>query len=348
MKYTTPNILGLIISLFATIVIIILSLLTIYINSQYTFYILIVVSIVNFLILYFVIHKVLKYFVTHKIKPIYKAIYNSGYSYEENKNDINNEYSINNIDNNIIKTKDIINNDVIDHLIQLEKYRKEFLGNVSHELKTPIFNIQGYILTLLDGGIEDTEISKLYLQRTDKNVNRMISIVEDLESISRLESGELSLEYENFNIYNLIKDVFENLEIKAKGKNIKLSFVNNIEKTIIVYADKRRIFQLINNLVDNSIKYGKENGQTIIDFFDMENVVLVDISDNGIGIDEKFIPRLFERFFRIDKSRSREQGGTGLGLAIVKHIIEAHKQSIKVTSTPGERTTFAFTLLKSK
>ena len=236
--------------------------------------------------------------------------------------------------------------DEIEQLKKSDSYRREFVGNVSHELKTPIFNIQGYILTLLDGGIDDPAINKEYLFRAEKNITRMVAIVEDLEVISQLESGELKLNFENFDIVALTLEVIESLEIKAKKKSIKLFIAENYEHSINVEADRERIRQVMVNLMDNSIKYNNENGTTKISFFDMDENILIEVTDNGIGIDVQHIYRIFERFYRVDKSRSREQGGSGLGLAIVKHIIEAHNQAINVRSTVGVGTTFAFTLKK--
>ena len=234
----------------------------------------------------------------------------------------------------------------IEELKKLEEYRREFLGNVSHELKTPIFNIQGYVLTLLDGGLDDPEINREYLLRTEKSINRMINIVEDLESISKLESGELKLMPERFDIILLVKEVFEFLERVAKKNQIKLAFDKNYDKPAIVNADKEKIRQVLINLVDNSLKYGNKGGLSKVSLFDMDENILIEVTDDGIGVTQHDIPRLFERFYRTDKGRSREQGGTGLGLSIVKHIIEAHRQTINVRSTIGIGTTFAFTLKK--
>lgn len=236
--------------------------------------------------------------------------------------------------------------DEIERLKKLEVYRKEFLGNVSHELKTPIFNIQGYVLTLLDGGLEDPSINKNYLERAEKSIDRMITIVDDLEAISQLETGELQIEPERFDIYTLAKDVADAQEMKATTKGIILTFPED-SKPIFVFADRFRIRQVLVNLIVNSVKYGKEYGETKIRFYDVGENVMVEIADNGIGIEKEHLPRLFERFYRVDKSRSREQGGTGLGLAIVKHIIEAHNQSINVMSTEGAGTVFSFTLKKA-
>jgi len=228
-----------------------------------------------------------------------------------------------------------------------ETYRREFIGNVSHELKTPIFNIQGYILTLLDGGLYDEEVNMKYLKRTSKSVDRMINIVDDLEVITRMETEETQLEIGEFNIVELAKDVLDQLELKANESKIELS----IQKEILaefVLGDIDKIQQVFANLISNSIKYGKEGGRTEVRFFDMNENILIEIADDGIGISEMDMPRLFERFYRVDKNRSRKIGGTGLGLAIVKHIIEAHNQTINVRSTVDVGSTFSFILKKAK
>ena len=237
--------------------------------------------------------------------------------------------------------------DEIQQLKQMEKYRKEFIGNVSHELKTPVFNVQGYVLTLLDGGIDDPAINELYLRRTEKSIERMISIIEDLESIAKLESGEIKPQFENFYLDQLVEEVFDLHEMRAKEKGINLLLKNDINRPVLVKADKQRILEALSNLVVNSISYGKKNGETVVNVYDMVKNVLVEVKDNGIGISEKHLPRIFERFYRVDKSRSREQGGTGLGLSIVKHILEAHDQTINVNSEPGKGTSFTFTLEKA-
>jgi len=228
-----------------------------------------------------------------------------------------------------------------------ETYRREFIGNVSHELKTPIFNIQGYILTLLDGGLYDEEVNMKYLKRTSKSVDRMINIVDDLEVITRLETEETQLEIGEFNIVELAKDVLDQLELKANESKIELSIQKEI-LTEFVLGDIDKIQQVFANLISNSIKYGKEGGRTEVRFFDMNENILIEIADDGIGISEMDMPRLFERFYRVDKNRSRKIGGTGLGLAIVKHIIEAHNQTINVRSTVDVGSTFSFILKKAK
>lgn len=235
----------------------------------------------------------------------------------------------------------------IETLKKTEEFRKEFLGNVAHELKTPIFNVQGYISTLLDGAMDDPEVLRHFLNKAAKSADRIADMVNDLEAISNLESGRESMDLEIFDINDLLKDVFDSLEYMAGQKKIILDFKEGCNYTMIVEADKYRIRQVLVNLVTNSIKYGRQNGKTLAGMYDMDENVLIEITDNGIGIASPHIPRLFERFYRVDKSRSRIEGGTGLGLSIVKHIIESHRQTINVRSTPGIGTTFGFTLKKA-
>lgn len=226
-----------------------------------------------------------------------------------------------------------------------ENYRREFIGNISHELKTPLFTIEGYIESLLDGAINDEKRRINYLERANKAVERLIFIVEDLDMISKLESGELHLEKENFDIIKVIETVFEMLEMHAEKLKISLTLDKVYRKPVLVKADKERIQQVITNLVMNSIKYGKVKGTTEISVeFLTSKKVIVRITDNGEGFKEKDIPRLFERFYRIDKSGSRQEGGSGLGLSIVKHILEAHKEKIYVESDYGVGSEFSFTL----
>jgi two-component system, OmpR family, phosphate regulon sensor histidine kinase PhoR len=228
-----------------------------------------------------------------------------------------------------------------------ETYRREFLGNISHELKTPLFTIQGYILTLLEGAAKDKELRTKYLKRADKGVERLIYIIKDLDMIAKLESGDLNLKSETIDIISLIKNSFELLEIKAKKNNVTLTFDKNYDIPILVKGDKERLEQVLINLIINSIKYGNQGGLTTVSVANYSNnQIVVNIQDNGEGINELHIPRLFERFYRVDRSRSREQGGSGLGLAIVKHIIESHKQQVFVKSTLGKGSVFSFTLEK--
>lgn len=233
----------------------------------------------------------------------------------------------------------------IENLKVREDYRREFLGNVSHELKTPLFTVQSYLLTLLEGAIDDKDVRIKYLERANSGVERLNHIVKDLDMISKLEIGDLSINYQRFNILNLIENVFDLLEIEAKKRTISLSLNQVYETPIIVNADKDRMQQVLINLIANSIYYGKTNGTTLVSIkFYKDNKVIISIVDNGSGIESEKVPRLFERFYRVDKSRSRNQGGTGLGLSIVKHIIEAHNEEIFVESELNKGSTFSFTL----
>lgn len=236
----------------------------------------------------------------------------------------------------------------IDTLKIREEYRKDFLGNVSHELKTPLFTVQGYLETLLDGALDDKNVRKKYLIRANKAVDRLIYIVKDLDLITKLEVGDLNLDKRSFNIIELIQSVFDLLEMKAAKKNITLTFDIKYPNPIFVYADKEKIQQVLTNLLVNSIKYGNENGTTEVSVENLvKNKVIVRVTDNGEGIPAIHIPRLFERFYRVDQSGSRREGGSGLGLAIVKHVIEAHGEKIFVESAVEVGSEFSFTLEKS-
>ena len=296
-------------------------------------------AIILLILFFFSIFYLLKFQFYEKIKIIYKNIYK--FKGTSNVADLN-------LDNANIEAEEWANQQE-EELVRMkenENYRREFIGNVSHELKTPIFNIPGYIQTLLDGGLEDKDINMKFLKRANVSVDRMINIVEDLEVISRLETDDDELELENFNIVQIINEAFDQLELKASKMKIKLELKNE-SNSPLVYADKNKIQQVFMNLISNSIKYGKENGTTSVRLFDMTDKTLIEVADDGIGIDEDSLNRLFERFYRVDKNRSREIGGTGLGLAIVKHIIEAHQQTINVRSTVNVGSTFSFILEKA-
>lgn len=296
-----------------------------------------------FLVSYFLTLQTVEKFVYRKIKTLYKLIHTL------KKTDV----KIKSDDPDILEK---ISTDVeefskkqageMEQLRRMETYRRNFLGNVSHELKTPIFNIQGYLDTLLDGGLEDSTINRDYLERAVKNTERISKIVEDLVFISLHEAGEVKLLFEKFHIYELVQTVFEELDRMARAKNITLHIKDNVVKSFQVYADKEKIYIVLHNLILNAIKYGKENGKILVGFYEINTEILVEVTDDGIGIEEAHLPHLFERFYRVDKARSRDEGGTGLGLSIVKHIIDAHHQAINVRSTIGVGTTFGFTLKK--
>ena len=225
-----------------------------------------------------------------------------------------------------------------------DSYRKEFLGNVSHELKTPLFTIQGYILTLLDGALKDKSVRDKYLKRAAKGVDRLINIVLDLDLITQFESGIKIVEKKKFDIVELIQNVFDLIEIESEKNRISLVYDKNYSNPIYVFADEERILQVLTNLLVNSLKYGVEGGRTEVSLVNSDDKILIRVSDDGIGVHPEHLPRLFERFYRVDATRSRKKGGSGLGLSIVKHIIEAHNESINVESEIGKGTTFSFTL----
>jgi two-component system phosphate regulon sensor histidine kinase PhoR len=303
---------------------------------------------VIFLSSYFLIHYSFRRFIYERLKVIYKTIGKASRFHKSKYKKSQTDDVLDLVNQMVLEWRDE-QQKKIDELQKMADYRREFLGNVSHELKTPIFNIQGYILSLLDGGLEDENINKKFLEKSEKSVNRMIAIVEDLEEISRFESGELKLHEEVFDLHKLCREIADFLEVKAEKNNTRILIKETPNKVIKVKADRKRIKQVLINLVDNAIKYGSlEDGRIVISFYDFHDNYLVEVSDNGIGIPESSLSRVFERFFRTDKSRSRDKGGTGLGLAIVKHIIEAHRQSISVRSQLGQGTTFSFTLRKGK
>jgi two-component system phosphate regulon sensor histidine kinase PhoR len=306
-------------------------------------------SILFLLFSYAVLIYYLRSYIYRKIKLIYKTIHNEKLAPEEKER----QKKIN-INSNVM---DEVDQEVaawaenqqreIDKYKSWAEYRRNFLGDISHELKTPIFNIQGYLESLLDGGLQDESVNLIFLQKAVKNVERLQIIIHDLETISRLESGEMLLEMQYFDIRELAKEVFEEIEIKAAERNITLDFKDGASQTFRVKADREKIRQVLINLVHNSVKYGVPNGRTKIGFYDMDKHVLIEVADNGIGIPRPHLAHVFDRFYRVDKSRSRAQGGSGLGLSIVKHTIEAHKQTINVRSSPSLGSTFGFTLDKA-
>ncbi len=301
-------------------------------------------GVFSFLVIYFLLDR----FVYRRIKLIYKIIRKSKSSIPNRKvlpqsrNPI-----LDGVEKEVEQWAESQENE-IETLRTLEAYRKRFIGNVSHELKTPIFSIQGYIYTLIDGGLYDENVNEKYLERAASNVERLLTIVQDLEEISKLESDDLMLDIQKFDIKALVNEIFSDLEVNATPRNIKLAFKDGADGAYNVMADREAIRQVLTNLILNSIKYGKENGVTKVSFYVMDSQILVEVADDGIGISEKHLNHLFDRFYRVDKSRSRESGGSGLGLSIVKHILEAHKQSVNVRSTTGVGSTFGFTLDKAR
>ena len=298
------------------------------------------------LIISFVISRwIFKKFVIYQIKPIFQIVFSRTIKTRELEDSLLKQHNILAVVRSELSMWAEHNQMEIERLNEIEKYRRDFLGNVTHEMKTPIFNIQGYIATLLGGGLEDPSINRKYLERSEYSIDRLINIVADLDEISRLESGVLKLKIEQFDVCALTREIIEELEMEAGKKNIRV-YMAALSHPVSVHADRYYIERVLVNLIVNAIHYGRQDGYVKISFIDMLDKVIVEVSDNGMGIAKDDIPRVFERFFRADKSRSRENGGTGLGLSIVKHIIEAHRENITVRSAVGRGSTFSFTLSK--
>lgn len=297
---------------------------------------------ITFVVFYFLVKK----FVEDRLKILYRSI-------QKGKMTTNKKARFSLAHDTITDAENLTHswtadkNQEISRLKEQEAFRREFLGNLAHELKTPVFSIQGYILTLLDGGLEDEKVNRLFLERASKATDRMANILGDLDQITKLEVNQLKLDLKVFNILDLIHEIIDTSYIRAEEKNIKLGLAKDYSD-LFVLADKGKISQVLVNLINNSIAYGQDGGHTTVRLFVLDNVVTVEVSDNGPGISDEHLPRLFERFYRVEKSRNRNEGGSGLGLAIVKHIIESHGQSINVRSTVGVGSTFAFTLKKAK
>ena len=311
-------------------------------NSLNLWAISIIVGVVLEELSYFVIYNAIEKYIDHRIQILYKTI---------SKVKGGGDLTIN-MDEDVVE---LANQDVmewaegqieeINLLRETDSFRKDFIGNLAHELKTPLFNIQGFILSLLEGGIDDPEINRKFLSKAEKNIDRMTSLLEDLDSISKIESGAMNIEMETVDIVELSSEIAENLDRKAKDANVQ--FKIREEEEFNVLCDPNKIGQVLSNLLVNSINYGVENGKTVVRFYDMGDNILIEVADDGIGIDEEDLLRIYERFYRVDKSRSRHAGGSGLGLSIVKHIVEAHGGNLHVRSTLGKGTTFSFTLQKA-
>ncbi|MEG2612962.1 MAG: ATP-binding protein [Alistipes sp.] len=311
-----------------------------------TWWLVLCASVVMFVAVAGVALFIIRKYVAYKLKPIYSIVLSRDVHTTEILDELKDK-RVENIGDELTAWADT-NDKEIARLQETERFRKQYLGNVAHELKTPIFNIQGYISTLLNGGLEDEMINRKYLERAEKSIDRLINIVNDLDTISKLESSMNRLVMEQFDIVALTRDIAEQAEMEADKKQIHIQVrgADNLPSPFWVLADKHYIGQVLVNLIINSIHYGKEDGITRIKFRDMLDKILIEVEDNGQGIGKEDIPRVFERFYRTDKGRSREQGGTGLGLAIVKHIVEAHGERISVRSEPGVGTTFSFSLKK--
>jgi two-component system phosphate regulon sensor histidine kinase PhoR len=314
---------------------------------QHSWYFMLISFGVSFFTSFIVFYYLLEKYIYSKVVLIYKMIHNLklGKDLKDALGEYVSSDPINDVEHEVKEWAGAKKRE-IDVLKKQEQFRREFLSNVSHEFKTPLFAIQGYIETLQDCLIDDPEMATKFLKKAANNVDRLSYLINDLDSISKLESGEIPINYQKFDFVGLAKEVMEGLEDNAKSKSIKLSFKEKYTSPAYVKADREKIRQVMINLVQNSLKYGKKNGSTAIKIFELHDQYLIEVTDDGIGIEEKHLARLFERFYRIDSHRSREEGGTGLGLAIVKHILEAHQQIISVRSTLQIGTTFAFTLEK--
>ena len=301
--------------------------------------------VIVFIAVYSLVFLLLNNFIFQKINPIYKTINKLEKSEKQLRKELDKRDMIDDLNREVEdwatgKTQEI------DQLKEMAQYRQEFLGNVSRELKAPIYSMQEYITVLQDNSSDDPEKNRVYLERAGNSTGKLINIVEDLDIIRQLDSGEIKIEFENFDIAQLARKIFGDQKKEAQKQHIELIVKNNNGEPLMVHADKKRIEEAMTNLIVNSIKYGKNEGCTAVEFTDLEDNILVEVSDNGMGIPNDDLPRIFERFYRVDKARPLNQSGTGLGLAIVKHIIEAHNQAINVKSKENEGSTFAFTLRK--
>jgi two-component system, OmpR family, phosphate regulon sensor histidine kinase PhoR len=294
---------------------------------------------------YILFYYIFKNYVTERLRILYRSIRKGKFSQPQNKFSLTEDV----ISNAEFETKKWTD-ERIEEILKLkeqEEFRREFLGNLAHELKTPVFTIQGYILTLLEGGLEDKKVNRTFLERAEKATERMTLILEDLDQMIKMEVNEIKLDLEIFDIVELVQNVFEDVELLTKEKNVTLQLSKEYNP-IHVRADKHKINQVLTNLINNSILYGKKGGKTLVRFYVLDDIVTIEVSDDGLGIEDIHIPRLFERFYRVEKSRNRNKGGSGIGLAIVKHILEAHGQTISVRSTPNLGSTFTFGLDKGK
>ena len=315
---------------------------------QHSWYYFLITFVIAFICSFFVFYYLIERYIYRKITLIYKLIHNLklGKDLKEALGEQLSDDPINDVQEEV-KSWAREKKTEIEALKNQEQFRREFLSNISHEFKTPLFAIQGYIEAVQEDLMEeDPDRAKVFLQKASNNLDRLSYLIKDLDEIAKLESGEIKINYQRFDLSVLIKEVMESLELKAEKHEIELIFKHKYNYPIFVNADREKIRQVLVNLISNSLKYGKEKGHTFIKIYELHDQVLVEVTDDGIGIEEKYLPRLFERFFRADKSRSRQIGGSGLGLAIVKHILEAHQQTISVRSTEGLGSTFGFTLAK--
>ncbi|WP_118953395.1 sensor histidine kinase [Taibaiella helva] len=344
-KNTSPAILSFFTALILAIFI---TLFTLFLRQPW--YIDLIAFALTFIVAYTIYFYTLQYFIYRKIKLIYKFIYQTKATKREEffYQNILPQKSIDEVRKDVERWA-IEKRDEIEILQKNEQFRKEFLMNLAHELRTPIFTVQGYVHTLLNGAIDDPAVNRKFLSNATKGIQRLVQLADDLDQISKLESGKIPIVQESFVIQELVKDVYEEMMLKARDRGIDMQVKKGTEAAITVYADKQKVKQVVVNLVENALKYGNEGGTITTGFYQMDGGrIYIEVSDDGPGIAEHHLSRIFERFYRADRSRSREIGGTGLGLAIVKHIIEAHGQTITVRSKVGVGSSFGFTLDKGK
>tara|TARA_Y100001933_G_scaffold56799_1_gene56619 strand:- start:1558 stop:2601 length:1044 start_codon:yes stop_codon:yes gene_type:complete len=346
MKIRTPFQFTILLSLFGALFLVILTYLFLekYLGHQYPISTYVIFFLSSFLSVAILVYFLLESFINQKIRLLYRMIQN--YKLSKNEMKINMKEDVLSASETDIFNWVKSNRAEFAKLKQEEKFRREFIGNLAHELKTPIFSIQGYILTLLEGGIDDKNVNRKFLNIALNGVERMTQIIYDLDMITKFESEKIDMEFKENDLVLICKDIIESLALKAKEKQVTVQFSKNYDSPIKVLCDKSKISQVFQNLIVNAVNYSENNSTVSIRFINLGKNVLIEIEDEGIGIDEKHLNRLFERFYRVDKSRARNEGGTGLGLAIVKHIIEAHGHNIQVRSTVGKGSIFYFTLSK--
>jgi two-component system phosphate regulon sensor histidine kinase PhoR len=345
LRIRSINYAALLIALLVTLVVIVSGGIVVYLYSFFLWGLAVICG-ATFAVTYLFARFVLKKFVIYKMKPIYQIVFDRNLRTRDLEGVyLKKENLLETVTDEISDWAES-NRQEIERLEEMEKVRREYLGNFAHEIKTPVFNIQGYVSTLLDGALEDENVNRLYLERAEKSTERIVDIVTYLDEISRLESGEPNLEWSRFDVVSLAREIADTFDMEARSAGIKIRFKAKTPESLTVRGDRKYVAQVFMNLISNSIRYGSPGGWTRISFIDMFDKVMIEVSDNGEGIEKEDVGRVFERFFRADASRSREKGGSGLGLAIVKHIIEAHGETITVRSELGVGTTFSFTLSK--
>lgn len=349
MQFKSPRSISIVISLLVAVVsTIIASIVLWYAGLQFNIIYFIGLFVVVFASIFYITIYAIEKFIYDRIKLLYRSaqIFRSKKALEEMNLDMRTDV-LGEVSKEVAKWM-LEQHNTIDQLEEREAFRREFMGNLSHELKTPVFSVQGYILTLLEGGLEDKDINIRFLEKAANGVDRITSLLNDLDAITKLESGEVNIEKKRFDFVKLAKQVVEELENKVQKRKISITVRNPSEKPVWVFADPVKITQVLTNLIINAINYGKKGGFIIISNHQIDNKILIEVEDNGMGITEKDSLRIFERFYRVEKSRARKKGGTGLGLAIVKHILDSHNETVSVRSSLGEGSVFSFSLRGTK